>query len=59
MIMTPDEAAETLVCGNVTDFKEWAKRCTKAQLLDVILSYSEMSGATPYDALHYIYRLIR
>jgi len=57
--MTPDEAAETLINGNVTDFKEWAKRAKKPQLLEALVSFKEMDGRTWEFAIEYFGRLLR
>ena len=57
--MTPEEAAETLINGNVGDFKEWAKRAKKPQLLEALVSYKEMNGSTWEHAVEYFVRLLR
>lgn len=56
--MTPNEAVETLVNGNVTDFKLWAKYCTKAQILDAILAYADMVDCNIRDSITFIKRLV-
>ncbi len=42
--MTYQEAIDTLLNGNISDFKRWLTRCSKAQMLDAIEYYSSQNG---------------
>lgn len=42
--MTPYEAIDTYINGNISDFKKWLKRAKKSAILDAIEYYSATYG---------------
>jgi len=56
--MTYEDMAETLVNGNISDFKEWVKGKSKHQLLDFIIAYVEYSGDSYEEAVHRMARYV-
>lgn len=42
--MTTKAAVQTLINGNVSDFKKWLKHASKAQMLEALTLYAEYEG---------------
>lgn len=43
--MTPQQAVETFVNGNISEFKAWLKKSSKLAMLDAIEYYSGNIGS--------------
>ena len=56
--MTPEDAAKTLINGNVTDFKDWSDHVSHGKIFEALVVYVQTSGKTYFHAVNYFQQLL-
>jgi hypothetical protein len=56
-VLSPEDAAETLLNGNISYFKTWAKNAPKSELIESLDFYAHKSGKGYAQSSEYFKRL--
>jgi hypothetical protein len=57
--ISPEEIAETLLNGNISDFKRWAKKASRSNVLKALEAYTQMSGENYTQSIEYFKKLLQ